>query len=410
MLEPIRTPGSIQPHGALLVVDSQTHQIVQASDNCAQVLGIETGDLLGRPLRIAISEQSLPDVEGIIAVPDAAAAIYDARGFDIIVHHVDGFAVLEFEPHPGPGSNISAFLVTNALRRIAVIEDVQELWDETAREVRAVTGFDQVMVYRFHPDEHGEVVAEDRAEEMEPYLGLHYPASDIPAQARELYLTKLSRAIVTSDNDSSPILSALPDDKPLDLSLAELRSVSPHHLHFMRNMGQATTISFSLVYAGKLIGMITCANRTPLRLTYAVRKAIEALATQVAVQMGTAMEIARLSRDADRRDILNHLMVQAAEADDLADAMLHGAATVIDVVPARRNPQPRRPNAVHRHGSEPRADDPARRGHACEGTRLACLQCAPDPSSRPGRHRSGCRRRARAPDRRRRRLPGLVPR
>jgi chemotaxis family two-component system sensor kinase Cph1 len=315
-------------------VDVATLQIIQASDNCGEILGIETSALLGGPLRLAVSPESLPDVEAIIATPGGVAAVSDPRGSDIIVHHVGEVALVEFEPHPGPGSITAEYLATSALRRLSGIRSIEALWAETAREVRAITGFDHVMVYRFHPDEHGEVVAEDKVPEMESYLGLHYPASDIPAQARELYLTKLSRAIVSSQGETSRLLGVTPGP-PLDLSFAELRSVSPHHLEFMRNMGQATSMSFSLIYEEHLIGMITCANRTPLRVRYSLRNALEVLATQVGVQIGTSLEIMRWQRSSERRDIRARIVVQMAEQDDVVAALLHGGQTVLDLVPAQ---------------------------------------------------------------------------
>src|SRR5690606_6418130 len=117
--------------------------------------------------------------------------------------------------------------------------------------------------------------------------GLHFPSSDIPPQARRLYLSKVSRQIVDARDPGIPLVSLAGDPRSIDLSLAELRSVSPYHLEYMRNMGQAATVSLSLVDQGRLIGMITCAHREPRRLPVLLRRSLEVLATQISLQLGS---------------------------------------------------------------------------------------------------------------------------
>lgn len=334
--EPIRTPGTIQVHGVLLVVDPRSLRVVQASDNTDEHFGLAPADLLGRGIDGVLDETTIATV-GIAGRLHAnpVPVIVRGRPFDLVTHHVGEFVVLEFEPPLAPGDYPPLSTMYDAALRLARLSSVSTLLAETARELALLTGYDRVMVYRFHPDGHGEVVAEQVIDSLEPYLGLHYPASDIPAQARLLYLTKLSRVIASSAPENADIL-ALDDqaDVVTDLSLAELRSVSPHHRQFMRNMGQESTVSFSLINDGELIGMITCAHQTPRRMPFLWRRSLEVLANQVALHLSSMQQIERLTDQGQSRDIRSRLVAQLAAGDDLVDALLHSELTVLDLVPA----------------------------------------------------------------------------
>ncbi|MFS0734124.1 diguanylate cyclase [Microbacterium sp. 1P10UB] len=334
--EPIRTPGSIQAHGALIAVEPASHRIVAVSENCAELLGIP-GPLLGQPLSVAVDAELEQTLQAMLEDARAANPITfetDEGLFDAIVQPASGLILLELEPRLQlPLQQLASGLYAIS-HRLAAIDDVDRLLKETARELRALTGFDRVMVYRFHPDDHGEVVAEERAEDMEPFEGLHFPASDIPAQARQLYITKLSRAIVGTSGESSPIITVGGEYAPsaLDLSPAELRSVSPHHLEFMRNMGQESTVSFSMVTDGVLTGMITCAHRTRRQLPFIQRRGIEVLANQIALQVRALEQVRRLNRQVQLRRTRAELLVQIAASDDIAGTLVRGEVTVRDLI------------------------------------------------------------------------------
>ena len=346
VLEPIRTPGSIQPHGALIAVSTDSLVAVYVSDNCETILGISVLDILGVHLSVVVGQEWVDEHRDVLSdeLPAANPISVTIAGqrFEAIVHRVDALTVIEFEASLVAPEYRSAPSIYNAIHLLTTATTAQQLWALTAKELRKLTLFDRVMIYHFHPDGHGEVVAEERADDMEPYLGLHYPASDVPAQARELYLRKMSRMIVSSEGETSALLSLTADDEraPLDLSLAELRSVSPHHLQFMRNMGQASTLSLSLVRDGKLIGMITMANRTPRRVPYILRQGLEVLANQVALQLSAMMEIGRLTQQMQVRSIRAQLVDQlvlrrSTDATSISDALLAGEVTVLDHIPAQ---------------------------------------------------------------------------
>ena len=348
--EPIRTPGAIQPHGALLAIDRLTRVVEHASDNCGLIIGTDAEAILGSPLDTVVGEEwaaaNAEVLAGTVQAKNPLAITLAGQRFDVIIHQVAGLAVLEFEPSLIADDYQSAPAIYESIHALTSATTVSELWASAAREMRQLTLFDRVMVYHFHPDGHGEVVAEELAEGMEPYLGLHFPASDIPTQARELYLTKLSRMIASSAGETSALLSqpavggeSVPATT-IDLSRAELRSVSPFHLQFMRNMGQASTLSMSLARDGQLIGMITLANRTPRRVPYVLRQGLEVLATQVALQLSSMTEIRRLNRQMHVRSIRSQLvnglvLLRATDAEALSSALFEGSPTVLDLIPAQ---------------------------------------------------------------------------
>lgn len=336
--EPIRTPGSIQPHGALFGFDRESRRLVVASENAGDFLGLPVAALLGRTADDILTEETLAPLTAAALGANPARITLLGRRLDAIVHRDGPLTFVDLEPGTDDDELESAARVFGAANRLTSLTgtvDRDELLESVSQEFRTLTGFDRVMVYHFHDDGHGEVVAEDRAADMEPFLGLHFPASDIPAQARQLYLTKLSRAIVSTSGATAGLLS-LPEIAPaaLDLSATELRSVSPFHLQFMRNMGQASTVSFSLIHQGRLIGMITCAHREERRLPYLLRRSLEVVANQVALQLGGMSDVAHLAEEVKRRELRAMLLGKMVGTDDLTGMLLAGVPTILDLVSA----------------------------------------------------------------------------
>jgi diguanylate cyclase (GGDEF)-like protein len=339
VLEPIQFPGAVQPHGALLAVDEESGwTITHVSSNAHDILGADPVALLGRPLSDLLDDAVLAELDAVLGDTDAGnptlATIGD-KTFDVILHRTESELIVEFEPYIETPSEM--ILGTRAaLRRLGSTRTVRELWDLTARRVKRITGFDRVMVYHFHTDGHGEIVAEAVEPDMEPYLGLHYPASDIPEQARKLYVKKLSRMIVNSGRPSAALLADAhrPLPETLDLECAELRAVSPHHLEFMRNMGQVSTFSLSLIRNDVLVGMITCAHRTERRLPFNIRDGLELLANQVSLQLAAMRDIEQLAERNEVRELRGALVAQVSRSEDLMDALLHQHITLLDFIPA----------------------------------------------------------------------------
>ena len=182
------------------------------------------------------------------------------RALDATAHSSDGLVIAELEP-PTPADERRVLLhdLRRAVARLDAARDVSETCSTLADEVRRLTGYDRVMVYHFHDDEHGEVVAEARRSDLEPYLGLHYPASDIPRPARRLL--RLSPLRLIADVDGVPVpIAGLGEfrHRPLDLSRSALRAVSPIHLQYLRNMGVGASLTISLTEGPRLWGLLAC--------------------------------------------------------------------------------------------------------------------------------------------------------
>jgi diguanylate cyclase (GGDEF)-like protein len=322
--EPLRTPGRIQAFGTLLAVDAQTGTIVVTSDDATQ--------WLGRPLSEAGDDTLTWAFSHGLAI-DPVRVVFDGERYDAVVHRGSNPVIIELEPGIPDLEYVRTGVVT-AIQRLAGITDSIELRRRAAAEIKAITGFDRVMCYHFFDDGHGEIVADEREPDMEPYLGLHFPASDIPPQARALYLEKRSRAIVDTADEPKALSALLPEMPPLDLTATEMRAVSPHHLQFMRNMGQAATFSLSLVVDDRLVGMFTCAHRTVRRLPVLLRRSLEVLASQVAMQLAAAAQIEELQRQLTARERRAAVIAPLYGALDVHAALLDGTQTVLDAIPA----------------------------------------------------------------------------
>ena len=333
--EPIRTPGAIQPHGAFVAIDRESRKFVVVSENIDAFLGAGPADVLGRTVDEFIGPEQFPALRAAALGSNPVDLVVGDQRFDAIVHREGGVSFVELERQLEFDDRVSASAAYAASHRLSLQRARADILTETAVEFSDLLGFDRTMVYHFHEDGHGEVVAEVCADGMEPYLGLHFPASDIPAQARSLYLTKLSRAIVTTETPNIPLVGLTEvGGRVIDLSNAELRSVSPFHLQFMRNMGQASTVSFSLVYEGELIGMITCAHNTEKRIPYLMRRSLEVLANQVALQLGAVEHIAALNTALRARELRTELLGKIVASDDISGALLTGEFTLLDVITA----------------------------------------------------------------------------
>ncbi|WP_328296208.1 SpoIIE family protein phosphatase [Kineococcus sp. NBC_00420] len=286
--EPIHVPGAVQPHGVLLAVDRATRQVVVASANAGELFAREVDDVLGAPLHELLGLDLAARVSAAEAADNLDEALHarlevggENVDVDVVLHISGDRLVVEIEGLPDQAAPVSYRATRGAVARLAGSAGIEDLCAVLAREVRALTGFDRVMVYRFDPQWNGEVVAEDRRADLNPFLGLHYPASDIPAQARRLYTLNWVRLIADVDYTPSPLTPLLDPDAgaPLDLSHSVLRSVSPIHIEYLKNMGVAASMSVSLVVDGRLWGLVACHHYTGAhRPGYDARSAAEFLA------------------------------------------------------------------------------------------------------------------------------------
>ncbi len=287
--EPIRIPGAIQPHGVLLCIQGPDHRLVQYSANLPAWLGRAGDDLAGQPLPALLGPDLADALERALATGSVSEApcllghftLDSATGpcrVDAAVHRLQTTLILELEPSAmaSPAHGLSIYpLVRLFVSRLQETDSLRELCQLAATEMRRITGFDRTMVYQFDADAdgHGEVLGEDRDEALMSHLGQWFPASDIPRQARELYVLNRIRMIPTASYEPVPLVPPrLPGQaEPTDLSHAMLRSVSPVHLAYMRNMGTLASMSVSIVVRGRLWGLISCHHAQPRAVGFEVR-------------------------------------------------------------------------------------------------------------------------------------------
>lgn len=284
--EPIHIPGSIQPHGALLVVNPRTYEICYASANVEHRVNARVDDVVAKPLEAVLGQKLTHDVRNALAVAATGqktsvivrANLGESRApCDILVHEFGGWLFLELEDAaPVDDTETALHLTQSLVRRIDRETEIEPLSKAVARLVRATLGYDRVMVYRFLHNGAGRVIAEAKNSHLASFLGHHFPAGDIPAQARRLYVENWVRVIGDSGFDPVPLVPGLNDgESPIDMSHTHLRSVSPIHCEYLRNMGISASMSISIVVDGELWGLVACHHDTPKTLSIPLRMSAE---------------------------------------------------------------------------------------------------------------------------------------
>ncbi|MDB5373745.1 MAG: hypothetical protein JWP04_2387 [Belnapia sp.] len=346
-IEPIHAPGSIQPHGLLVLADRDSFAISHVAGDVEGRLGLAAWQ--GLPLTALLGEALAEQVVALGWLQDAArpdatrlelasflGQLRTAAGelLDVSAHLAGRKVVVEFEPAAVPG-----MLSAHALNRLAASSgalaqaaSLAGLCDSAAAEFRLLTGFDRVMIYRFLHDDAGAVVAEARGEGMHSFLHQHFPAADIPRQARALYLRNLIRVIPDVGYAPVGLRPGWTEPAPLDMSDCSLRSVSPIHLQYLVNMGVRASASVSIVIDGVLWGLIACHHATPRTIPYDTRAACCSLAGSLARQLK-----ARKQADSDRqlirlRNLADELVGYLSQDGPLRDPMaLREPVTLLDV-------------------------------------------------------------------------------
>ncbi|SEP20590.1 SpoIIE family protein phosphatase [Trujillonella endophytica] len=343
--EPIAVPGAIQPHGALLAVTEPDLAVVVASANAGALFGAEpAGRTLADLLGPAELDRLRTGLAGDLAELNPLRLDLPGGAVDLVAHRADGLLITEWEPLAGAAEAGPAWhrRLPAVLQRLSGAGGLAALTGVLARDVRDLTGFDRVMVYRFDRDWNGEVVAEDRRADLEPFLGLWFPAADIPAQARALYATQWLRLIPDAGYARVPLEPAIVPGtgRSLDLSDAGLRSVSPVHLEYLANMGVVASMSVSLIDRGRLWGLIACHHYAgPRRPSAADRVAAEFLGRTASLLLHTAVDagethdvVGVAQRSADLVAAVGRAGRTPLPA--LTDGGDAGRPTVLDLLPA----------------------------------------------------------------------------
>jgi chemotaxis family two-component system sensor kinase Cph1 len=320
--EPIRIPGAVQPHGALLVVDESSLHIQQLSDNAPALLNVP---LVPGAALSAVLDPGSVEVVARWRSSGESQLMHTVRIagqlFQLSAHRSPQGMVLEFEAGPIDDRETLAAVYPRLrvfVDSIALTSSVRTIGELAVQEIRTLTGFNRIMLYSFDAAGDGTVIAEANDGVLPSYLDLRFPASDIPAQARELYKTNRLRLIPNAayrpaliEPAASPV-----DGQPLDLSGAALRSVSPIHLEYMRNMGTGASMSLSILIDGELWGLISCHNRDAKIINAQIRSACDFLGQIVSLQIGARERAERSARRIALKAFEGQLLAQLSSTAD----------------------------------------------------------------------------------------------
>lgn len=341
--EPIHIPGRIQPHGCILACDTDLSVIRRHSLNAAAKMGLPFDDINGRKLDDVIGADRTHDLRNALlrsADPARPGLILGMTlptaetTFNAAVHQYKGNAIIELEPVDESNAGSPLEVARALIARLNQVDNVGDLCNRTARYLRGALGYDRVMVYRFAHDGSGQVISEAKAPRLEGFLGLNFPASDIPRQARELYLKNTIRVIPDASGafvDIRPEIDA--SGNPLDLSFANLRSVSPIHCEYLRNMGVGASMSISIIVGGRLWGLIACHHYSPKLLPMPARIAAELFGDFFSLHLQAMLRKQRLDTATQARRSLDGVLRNVAHHTDLAKFLRESLADFTALMP-----------------------------------------------------------------------------
>jgi two-component system, chemotaxis family, sensor kinase Cph1 len=321
--EPIHIPGSIQPHGFLLAVKIVDYSIAFASKNCEIYFQLPLNEIIGKSLNLFFDAAEINAFTAQYQFDGREMErpfVFSLQGklYSTSAHNSGDTFILEMEPFAEEHNYLPELYIQT--KRFAYhterSDNLKNLCQDIANETKMITGYDRVMIYRFDKDYNGEVYAESKEDDLEPFLGLFYPHTDIPVQARDLYLRNHVRMIADVEYEPVPLF-ALEEESGsatiLDLSLSFLRSVSPIHIQYLKNMGVAASFSISLIHNKKLWGLISCHHSSPKYIPYYVRIAahLQAVFLQSQIDVRQVADEFELTKETNKK--LQNLSEQFAK-------------------------------------------------------------------------------------------------
>jgi light-regulated signal transduction histidine kinase (bacteriophytochrome) len=328
--EAIHHIAAVQSFGGLIAFDA-VGRIAQLSANVADLLGLPALPAPGTPVAEIIAPAALTTLTAALAAangPDLIERRFgidlagDTHLFDCALHHSGPLSIIEFEVHARNEFADHVSLIVPVIAQLEQATSIGALCDTAARLVRLMTGYDRVMIYRFHPDDSGEVIAEDAHVDLEPFKGLRYPAADIPQQARELFRRNRFRIIADMNAAAVPLVPALgPGNAPSDLSMSMLRAHSAMHLAYMRNMQVGASLAIAIVRHDRLWGMISCHHREARLPPYSLRTVAELLSQTFSLMLDRIL-VAQAEAVRERaRQLNDRLLLRMAGGVALADSL-----------------------------------------------------------------------------------------
>ncbi len=335
--DPIHTPGCIQPHGILLVLQEPEFKILQVSENIIDMVGISAQELINRSLsailprvQVEFLQRMLKDRSDLSAVNPMQFSFQSGDrklNYTGIFHRSDNFLILELERPISP--QVFEFLdiyrsVKNSIQAIQSAQSFSSLCQTVTQEIRRITDFDRVMLYQFHSSGYGTVVSEEKLPSLVSYSGLRFPSTDVPESSKELYLKNCLRTIPDRRYQSIPIIPTNNPvtHEPIDLTYCTLRSVAPLHLEYLANMGVMASMSISIVKDRQLWGLIACHHTAPKFIPYELREACEVIAQFVALKL-IEQESEEISRyQVSLRSLQTKIVESTFQENNLIDTLI----------------------------------------------------------------------------------------
>lgn len=326
---PLHQTNLIQPHGVLLVVDKEDLAVLQASENASAVFGITATELVKEKLSSFFAGSEAMQLQALFSgnLQGRLPFVFSINGqpFLSVVEQQERYFIVEIEQKPHVEGNEHSFIriyqqIKLAMAAMDACTTTLDTCRTVAKELKRLSGFDKVMVYCFDDEWNGDVIAEEREPGMESYLGLKFPASDIPKQARELYKTSPYRLIPAVDYEPVrlfPVINPL-TNAFTDLSTSNLRSVAGVHLEYLRNMQVNASMSTRILKDGELWGLIACHHRTPNYLSYETCSVFELLSNMVMAKISAVQNGDRFRYQTAKQQLQTKVVEQMLTSEGLS--------------------------------------------------------------------------------------------
>jgi len=335
---PLNHINVIQSYGYLLVLEKEDFQILQVSENVSELLKRPLKDIISTPL------EKFTAVEQLRGLNKRFGSQYkekfplgitiDNQKMAALAHFKPGYIILEIEK-PGLHSERPFTQVYEEVKyAMAAIEagnTIEEVSQSAIRELRKITGFDGIMMYRFDEEWNGTVIAEDKTDEgLEHYLGHTFPGSDVPRQARELYLKNPYRLIPDREYEPirlqpvvNPVTNAF-----IDLSDCNLRGVAAVHLEYLKNMNVKSSMSIRVIVDEQLWGLIACHHIAPHYLNFETCSVCEMLSAVISSRISGMIHKENFNTESELQRIETELIARVYAAGNLTEGLLsqHGAS------------------------------------------------------------------------------------
>ena len=346
--EPIHVPGYIQPFGVMLAMRAGNSVMSQVSNNTNEVLGVEPPELLGRELRTLLGDAQAAAIAAVLKAGNwkemnplqvSVQSGEETIEMNATIHRYDGLDFVELERITLEGAALftrTHSLVQSALIRLQKSLNIPDLWEAVVTEVHRLTGFDRVMVYKFDRDDHGIVIAEKKQEHQHSLVGHHYPASDIPEQARRLYRTNWIRYIPDIHYRPVELIPVVDEDhqRLTDMTYSVLRSVSPIHCEYLHNMGVAASMSVSILRENRLWGLVACHHDSPKYLPYQLRSACELIGQVLSIRIAALEETEDCAYRSKTNSLQAKFLAELPKFSDVASALVSQSPNLLTFIPA----------------------------------------------------------------------------